>query len=127
MLHVRAFFLRGPGLPLLCFLTWLLRTLWGGAEAAGEEIAPPPSTLAKERERHTLPAKPYVGGKVPTFADPKASSTAESGKGAPRRGSTTCGLFPREAKRRERERETDERKKERERERVQCSGDCFIR
>ena len=42
-----------------------------------------------------------VGGKAPTFADPKASSTAESGKGAPRRGSTTCGLFPCEAKRSE--------------------------
>ena len=40
--------------------------------------------------RHTLPAKLNVGGKTPASADPKASSTAESGKEAPGRGSTTC-------------------------------------
>ena len=45
----RLFFLWAPGLPLLCFLTWLPQTLWGGAEAPGGEIAPPPSTLAKEK------------------------------------------------------------------------------
>ena len=49
VLHVHAFFLRAPGLPLLGFLTWLPQTLWGGAEAPGGEIAPPPSTLAKEK------------------------------------------------------------------------------
>ena len=56
--------------------------------------------------RHTLPAKPNVGGKAPMAADPKASSTAESGKGAPGRGSTTVDSSKREREKREREKET---------------------
>ena len=44
----------------------------------------------------TPPDKPTVESKP--FHCPKASSTAKSGKGAPKRGSTTCGLFPCEVK-----------------------------
>ena len=52
VLHVHAFFLWAPGLPSLCFLTWLRQTLWGGAEApGGRSLLLPLPSRKKERER----------------------------------------------------------------------------